>query len=57
MINVSGVAKQSFMNKPDYAQFQGFSIENLPADYNLLYHGAAGGINVWRRADFIRVGE
>ena len=56
VINVSGVAKQNFMDNPDYAQFQGLSIENLPADYNLLYHGAAGGINVWRRTDFIRVG-
>jgi len=56
VINVSGALKQSFMEVPDYERFTSIYNESLPADANEMYTSANGGIVLFRKHEYIRVG-
>ncbi len=56
VVNVSGALKQRFMDHPDYDVFAAIDPQNLPEDVNLLSSNASGGIVLFRRAEYIRVG-
>lgn len=56
VINVSGELKAGFMQTPDYARFAAIDPEQLPPDAGVLYSNANGGIVLFKRSEYIRVG-
>jgi len=58
VINVTGSLKQGFVENPDYgAHFSHLlNIEQLPQEARVLYASANGGIVLFRRQEYIRVG-
>lgn len=56
VINVSGELKQSFMEMPVYARLASIDPQQLPHDANLLYSQANGGVVLFRRKEYLRVG-
>lgn len=55
--DVSGDAKQEFVDSPDYSKkFDGLDVANLPPGVSLLYENSAGGIMVCRKSTYIKVG-
>jgi hypothetical protein len=56
VVNVAGALKQAFVERPEHAVLGALDPENLPPDANVLYARANGGIVLFRRADYLRVG-
>lgn len=56
VINVTGELKQGFMDTPDYARFASLDPQQLPPDAGVLYSNANGGIVLFKRHEYIRVG-
>ena len=56
MINVTGALKQQFLSEPRYEMFNGITKDALVPDTSILYERNAGGIFIFRRKDFVRVG-
>jgi cellulose synthase/poly-beta-1,6-N-acetylglucosamine synthase-like glycosyltransferase len=56
VINVTGELKQSFMETHDYARFASIDPQQLPADAGVLYSNANGGVVLFKRSEYIRVG-
>lgn len=56
VINIAGELKRNFMQSPDYAWFASINAEQLPADTSVLYSNANGGIVLFKRSEYIRVG-
>jgi glycosyltransferase involved in cell wall biosynthesis len=56
VINVTGELKRDFMQLPDYARFASINVEQLPPDASVLYSNANGGIVLFKRSEYIRVG-
>jgi hypothetical protein len=53
---VTGELKRDFMQLPDYARFASINVEQLPPDASVLYSNANGGIVLFKRSEYIRVG-
>lgn len=56
VINVTGELKQRFMETPDRSIFKSIIAPELPADANEIYPNANGGVVLFRRQEYIRVG-
>ncbi|WP_244173593.1 galactosyltransferase-related protein [Caballeronia temeraria] len=56
VLNVSGNLRQSFIESGNIDELTPFLESDLPDDINLMYLNTPGAINVFRRADFIRIG-
>lgn len=56
MINVEGESKKQFLANPRYEMFSGINKDNLTPDTSVLYERNAGGIFIFRRKDFYRIG-
>ncbi|WP_250514040.1 glycosyltransferase family 2 protein [Caballeronia sp. INDeC2] len=56
VLNVSGNRRLSFIESGDFNEFAPFLECDLPDEINLLYANTPGAINLFKRADFIRVG-
>ncbi|SAK72040.1 Galactosyltransferase [Caballeronia catudaia] len=56
VLNVSGDPRKSFIESGDFDRLAPVLDGELPADINLLYDNTPGAINLFRRAEFIRVG-
>lgn len=56
VINIAGALKQSFMAMPDYALFAAIEGHPLPDDATEMYASANGGIVLFKRQDYIRIG-
>jgi len=56
VINVAGALKQGFMADPDYGRLAAIDPQQLPEDAIVLYPNANGGIVLFKRDEYIRVG-
>ena len=56
MIDVTGGLKNTFMNNPRYEVFTGINRNALAPDTRILYQRNTGGVFVFRRKDFVKVG-
>ncbi|TDR31009.1 galactosyltransferase-related protein [Hydromonas duriensis] len=56
MINVEGALKKRFLEDPRYELFNGIHKNALVPETSILYERNAGGIFIFRRTDFIKVG-
>ncbi|MGL4767366.1 MAG: galactosyltransferase-related protein [Formosimonas sp.] len=56
MIDIAGELKQKFVANPSYAHLQGIDKDALIDGSTLLYERNAGGVFVFKRADFVRIG-
>lgn len=56
MIDVDGPLKQAFVADPSYEVLRDIDKENLVEGSKLLYERNAGGVFVFKRADFIKIG-
>jgi len=56
VLNVSGNRRQSFIESGDFAEFAPFLESDLPDEISLLYANTPGAINLFKRAEFIRIG-
>jgi glycosyltransferase involved in cell wall biosynthesis len=56
VINVAGALKHSFMETPDYALFASIETPPLPEGASEMYASANGGIVLFKRQDYIRIG-
>lgn len=56
VINVAGALKQSFVEEPDYERLASIHDASLPADANQMYATANGGIVLFKKQEYIRVG-
>jgi glycosyltransferase involved in cell wall biosynthesis len=56
VINVAGALKQGFMADPDYGRLATIDPQRLPEDAIVLYPNANGGIVLFKRSEYIRVG-
>ena len=56
MINVSGSLKQKFVEQPIYDWVKGIHKDALTEDTTVLYERNPGGVFIFKRKDFIRIG-
>jgi len=56
VINVTGALKQGFLETPDRAIFASITAPELPADANEIYPSANGGVVLFKRQEYVRVG-
>ncbi|SEF31002.1 glycosyltransferase family 2 protein [Variovorax sp. NFACC27] len=56
VINVTGELKQGFMDTPDFGRLAAIDPQQLPPDAGILYSNANGGIVLFKRSEYIRVG-
>jgi hypothetical protein len=56
VLNVSGELRKSFIESGDYNTLSPFLEDDLPAEINVLYENTPGAINVFKRAEFVRIG-
>lgn len=56
MIDIAGALKQKFVAHPSYEYLQGIDKDALVEDSSLLYERNAGGVFIFKRPDFIRIG-
>lgn len=56
VINIAGELKRDFMQSTDYARLASINAEQLPPDANVLYSNANGGVVLFKRSEYIRVG-
>ena len=56
VINLSGALKTAFMAQPDFSQLAAIGPEHMPEGASVLYSNANGGIVLFKRSEYIRVG-